>query len=224
MRRTSLGDVIRYVRLFAMSGTSPKSFTMRRTSLCEVSRYGSIYVLVRLTRAQASVLQLVGLLGAMSEIPGTSATYFQLHPPDVNTYVRCILVSGYANIFAAEHDLTLYEVEPSAGTLYEVVPSAGFLLPVGSVCRVLQFGLEPRSAMPLLILQAWDVPCYGADNSVLVMRSMMWMGIVRCLWIPRPFADALPVCRPVWMGLGAEQGSYQSGAEQRSASGSEQRT
>ena len=154
--------------------------------------------------------QVVRLLGAMSGSghPGTSATYVQLPHPAVNTYVRCIMASGYANTFATEHDLTLFEV----------VPSTGFLLPVGSVCRVRQLGLDPRSGMPLLSLQAWDVPCYGADHSVLIMRSMMWMGTVMCLWIPRPFADALPVCRLVWMGLGAEQRSDQFGAEQRSES------
>ena len=140
------------------------------------------------------------VLGAMSGIPDVRV-FVQLPLPVVSAFVKCIGVFADACLFAMEHDPT--------ATVIEVVPPTALLLPVGSVCRVLHVGLDPATGMACLSLQAWYVPLYTADGRVLFMRTMMWVGTVRCVWVPRRTAETLPVCRLVWKGLGAEQESDQ---------------
>ena len=141
--------------------------------------------------------QVVRLLGAMSGIPGVSV---QLPLPAVSAAVKCIWATADANLFAMEHN----------PVVIEAVPFNFLLLPVGSVCRVLRLGLDPRTGLVYLTMQAWDVPCcYGEDSRVLFMRTLMWTGTVRCVWLPTVIADTLPVCRLSWVGFGAEQESDQ---------------
>ena len=96
--------------------------------------------------------------------------------PIPESYVKCIAVTGNANIFAVDYD----------STLYEVVPHNAFLLPMLSISRVLHFGIDPRTRMPFLALEAYNVLCYasdGRDHRVVSLRVMLWTGILRKVWV-----------------------------------------
>ena len=47
--------------------------------------------------------------------------------------------------------------------------------------------------MPNLTVQAWDVPCYGHNGTVLAwMQTMLWSGLVTRFWVPDSIARTLP--------------------------------
>ena len=113
---------------------------------------------------------------------GSSGVHIQGPIPE--SYVKCIHVTGNANIFAVDYD----------STLYEVVPHNALLLPLLSISRVLHFGIDSRTRMPFLALEAYNVPCYvsdGRDHKVMSMRVMLWTGILRKVWVRNYMAQNL---------------------------------
>ena len=113
---------------------------------------------------------------------GSSGVHIQ--EPVPGSCVKCVYVTGNANIFAVDYD----------STLYEVVPHNAFLLPLFSISRVLHFGIDTRSRMPFLALEAYNVSCNvsdGRDHKVLSMRVMMWTGILRKVWVRNYVAQNL---------------------------------
>ena len=100
----------------------------------------------------------------------------RIQGPIPDSYVKCIAVTGNANIFATDYD----------STLYEVVPHNAFLLPLLSISRVLHFGMDPRTSMPFLALEAYNVLCYASDrrdHRVVPLSMMLWTGIIRKVWV-----------------------------------------
>ena len=121
-----------------------------------------------------------GLLRNWMTLMGSSDGHIQGPIPD--SFVKCIAVTGNANIFATDCD----------STLYEVVPHNAFLLPMLSISRVLHFGLDPRTRMPFLGLEAYNVVCYasdGRDQRAVSLRVMLWTGILRKVWVRKYMAQ-----------------------------------
>ena len=113
---------------------------------------------------------------------GSSGVHIQ--EPVPGSCVKCVHITGNANIFAVDYD----------STLYEVVPRNAFLLPLRTMSRVLDFGIDAGSRMPFLALEAYNVSCNvfdGCDHKALSMSVMLWTGILRKVWVRNYVAQNL---------------------------------
>ena len=130
----------------------------------------------------ALLIPLRDFLRGWMALLGSSGCHIQ--EPVPGSYVKCVDITGNANIFAVDYD----------STLYEVVPHNAFLLPLRTMSRVLDFGIDAGSRMPFLALEAYNVSCNvfdGCDHKALSMSVMLWTGILRKVWVRNYVAQNL---------------------------------